>query len=102
MCLVSFSLFFFQDKSFFAYALNNSKVSIIRPGYSRLLKFEKKDSTSRVINKYVETFQKIQTRTFNNWDSKQVNKWNSTFNFFWDGTGRLIETFEKIARQDVY
>ena len=35
-----------------------------------------------------------------NRDSKQVSKQNSTINFFWDSTGRLIETFWKKVDQE--
>ena len=62
---------------------------MIRPGRFRLLECDIKDSTGCLI----ETFSK-------NPDSEQVNKWNSMIIFFWDGSGYLIETFEKISYQD--
>ena len=53
--VVEFKDLIFTVREYFLY----SKVSIIRPGCSRLLEFEKKDSTGRLI----ETFSNIQTRS---------------------------------------
>ena len=67
-----------------------SRVSIIRPGCSSLLEFEKRQYWS--FNR--DFFPNIQTRWFNSAHKLAVAalQWNSRIDFFWDGPGRLIET----------
>ena len=77
-----------------------SKVSIIRPGHSRLLGFEKKDSSGHLI----ETFSKIQTRTFNR-DSRLVHKKQDDHFFLrwtWSFNRDFLEKFRlgRLIEQD--
>ena len=75
-------------KGLFNYILHKELLSIIRPGRSRLLEFEKKDS----IGSLIETFFNIQTRTFNR-DNKQVIQKNSSIYII------SIKTFGKNSDQ---
>ena len=76
-----------------------SKLSIIRPGCSRLLQFEKKWywSFDR------DFFKNIKTRSFNRAHKLAVAalKLNSMINLSWQGPGRIIEIFCKNSDQVV-